>query len=158
MIASKWRTRVPNRRITDRFERVVLAVACITLALSSESATSHPVGDADEVYIVTHIDIVPTRVPGSTIDQFVAAVESSTKEAIDLLRQLAATCQKEARCNAFDVVQQIDASNHFTVIEQWATVEAYGAHKGDRKVKEIRIKLQPLLGSPLDERIHHRAF
>ena len=43
-------------------------------------------------------------------------------------------------------------SNHFTVIEAWRTQQALDAHVAAAHTKQYRDALQPLTGSPLDER------
>jgi quinol monooxygenase YgiN len=45
-------------------------------------------------------------------------------------------------------------ANHFTIVETWANLSAYDAHVSDPSVREFHNQLNPLLGSPHDERIY----
>jgi quinol monooxygenase YgiN len=44
--------------------------------------------------------------------------------------------------------------NHFTVIEQWRNRDALDAHVATARARAYRDALQPLTGSPLDERVY----
>jgi quinol monooxygenase YgiN len=101
-----------------------------TLAIAVGSAGE------DSIYVVTHVDTIPT--PGSNAE--------------GLLKQLADDSRKDEGNQRFDVVQS-DRRNHFTVIEAWRTQRALDAHTGAAHTKEYRDSLQPLAGSPLDERV-----
>jgi quinol monooxygenase YgiN len=43
-------------------------------------------------------------------------------------------------------------ANHFTVVEVWQDQKALDAHRAAAHTKEYRDTLQPVSGSPLDER------
>ena len=45
-------------------------------------------------------------------------------------------------------------SNHSTVIEIWATRQAYEDHLAAEHTRALRAELQPMLGGPFDERLH----
>ena len=86
------------------------------------------------VYVVSHVDVAPNpQVPV-------------------LLRQLADASRKEAGNLRFDVLQHTMRANHFTVIEAWRNQQALDAHVAAAHTKQYRDTLQPLTGSPLDER------
>jgi quinol monooxygenase YgiN len=86
------------------------------------------------VYVVSHVDVAPNpQVPV-------------------LLRQLAEASRKEAGNLRFDVLQHTMRANHFTVIEAWRNQLALDAHVAAAHTKQYRDTLQPLTGSPLDER------
>jgi quinol monooxygenase YgiN len=42
--------------------------------------------------------------------------------------------------------------NHFTVVSVWDNQAAFDAHIEAAHTKQMRQKLQPMLGSPFDER------
>ena len=69
-----------------------------------------PGGDA--VYVVTHVDVIPPRK-----DDGLAAV-----------KQLGEDGRKEAGNARFEVVQQTNRPNHFTVVEIWKDAKAVDAH------------------------------
>jgi quinol monooxygenase YgiN len=92
-------------------------------------------GTAEAVYVVTHVDIAP---PG---------------DATALLRQVANQSRSEPGCLRFDVLQHAQRANHFTIVEAWRTRAARDRHVAAMHMKQYREALQPLIGSPLDERL-----
>lgn len=88
------------------------------------------------LYVVTHVDVVPNP------------------QAPDILKRLADASRKDDGNLRFDVVQYSVRPNHFTVIEQWRDQKALDAHAAAAHTRQYRDDLQPLTGSPLDERIY----
>ena len=70
-----------------------------------------------------------------------------------LLRKLAETSRKEKGNVRFDVLQNAMRLNHFTIIETWQSQDAADAHALTAETREYRDTIQPVLGSPLDERL-----
>ena len=104
-----------------------------TLTVASAAA----VGNGRAIYVVTHVDTVgggQTDAPG-------------------LLTRLAEASRKEEGCLRFDVVQHTMRANHFTVIEIWENQKTRDAHAAALQTKQYRNLLQPMAGSPLDERL-----
>jgi quinol monooxygenase YgiN len=99
-------------------------------AVGAASPTS-----AETVYVVTHIDVTP---PG---------------DATALVRQLADTSRTEPGCLRFDVYQHTQRANHFTIVEAWRTRAARDRHAAAMHTRRYRDALQPMIGSPLDERL-----
>jgi quinol monooxygenase YgiN len=96
------------------------------------------VGSGQAIHVVTHVDTIPggqTDAPG-------------------LLTRLAEASRKERGCLRFDVLQHTMRANHFTVIEVWENQRALDAHAAAPHTKEYRNGLQPMAGSPLDERLY----
>ena len=54
----------------------------------------------------------------------------------------------------FDVVQHTMRANHYTVIEGWRNQQAFDAHVAAAHTRQYRDTLQPMTGSPLDERVY----
>jgi autoinducer 2-degrading protein len=71
-----------------------------------------------------------------------------------MLRQLADASRKDDGNLRFDVVQFSVRPNHFTVVEQWRDQKALDAHVAGEHTRQYRDDLQPLTGSPLDERVY----
>jgi quinol monooxygenase YgiN len=71
-----------------------------------------------------------------------------------LLRAYGADSLHERGAIRFDVLRQLGAPNHFTLVEEWADKSAYDAHVGSAHARQFRDRLQPWLGSPFDERLH----
>lgn len=88
------------------------------------------------VYVIAHVDVAP--------DPRVAP----------MLVKLAEAARKEPGNLRFDVVQHTMRANHFTVIEHWRDHQALDAHVAAEATRQYRDALQPLTGSPLDERVY----
>jgi quinol monooxygenase YgiN len=71
-----------------------------------------------------------------------------------MLKDLAEASRKEPGNVRFDVVQHIMRANHFTVVEAWRDTKALDAHVAAAHTKLYRDTLQPMTGSPLDERVY----
>ncbi len=99
-----------------------------------------PPGTAGEaltgVFVITHVDVAPNSV------------------APTLLAQLAEASRAEVGNLRFDVVQHAVRGNHFTVVEQWRSAAALEEHVSASHTRSYRDALQPLTGSPLDERLY----
>ena len=94
---------------------------------------------ADEsLYVVTHIDVIP----------------KFTQAGRDLLKQFAVESRKDAGAVRIDVLEELGRPNHSTVVEIWASRQAYDDHLAAEHTRAYRAKLQPMLGSPFDERLH----
>lgn len=93
---------------------------------------------AGALYVVTHVDVIPSRK-----DDGVAALE-----------QLGEESRKHPRHVRFDVVQQTNRPNHFTVIEVWWDRRAFDHHGMTPQTKRFREQLAPMSGSLYDERLY----
>lgn len=103
-------------------------------ALSLGSAESKPAPGA--VYVVTHVDVIPPRK-----DDGVAAVS-----------QLADDSRQHEGNVRFEIVQQTNRPNHFTVVEIWKDARAVEAHSMAPATRHFRDKLAPATGALYDER------
>jgi quinol monooxygenase YgiN len=101
--------------------------------LSVVPARSAPAKGA--ISVVTHVDVVPDP------------------RAAGMLTRLAEASRAEPGNLRFDVLQYAPRSNHFTVIETWRDQKSFDAHAAAAHTRRYRDELQPLTGSPLDERI-----
>jgi quinol monooxygenase YgiN len=103
-----------------------------TLAVGSAS----PAADRHTISVVTHVDTAPGL------------------EAAALLERLAEASRQDEGNVRFDVLQHTMRANHFTVIETWQSQKALDAHAAAAHTRRYRDELQPLTGSPLDERVY----
>lgn len=92
--------------------------------------------DARNSVVVAHVDVAPNT------------------QAPMLLQELATASRQEPGNLRFDVLQHAMRGNHFTVIEQWRNQDALEAHVATAHARAYRDALQPLTGSPLDERVY----
>jgi quinol monooxygenase YgiN len=88
------------------------------------------------IYVVTHVDVIPPRK-----DDGVAAI-----------RQLGDESRQHEGNVRFEVVQQTNRANHFTVVEIWTDVKALEAHSMAPATRQFRDKLAPATGALYDER------
>jgi quinol monooxygenase YgiN len=95
-----------------------------------------PVANSGAIFVVTHVDVTP--------DQKVPP----------LLKRLADMSRRDEGNIRFDVLQHTMRANHFTVIETWQSQKALDAHAAAAHTRQYRDELQPMTGSPLDERVY----
>ena len=92
------------------------------------------------LHVVTHVDFAP-----------------GSGDGIALLNRLADASRSEAGCLRFDVLQHAMRANHFTIVESWASAQARDAHAAAATTRKYRDDVQPMTGSPLDERMFKSA-
>lgn len=95
-------------------------------------------GDAQAVYVLTHVDVFP----------------KGKDEAAALVTALAAAGRKMPGNLRFDVLQVDGHANHFTLVEGWRDRTAFDASLMAAPTKEFRQKLTPLEGALYDERLY----
>lgn len=105
-------------------------------ALSVGPMESKPAGGA--IYVVTHVDVIPPRK-----DDGIAAI-----------RQLGEDSRRGDGNVRFEVVQQTNRPNHFTVVEIWKDARAVEAHSMASTTRQFRDRLAPVTGSLYDERMY----
>ena len=72
-----------------------------------------------------------------------------------LIKQHAADSRKDPGCVRFESLQETGRRNHFTVVEVWKDQAAHEAHEAAAYTRTYREKIQPMLGGPLDSRLHY---
>ena len=90
------------------------------------------------MYVVTHIDLMP----------------AGTDSGVAAMRVFAAETLKEPGCTRFEILQQAGRPNHLTLVGSWKDQKACDTHDSSAYTKTFREKMQPLIGSPWDERLH----
>jgi quinol monooxygenase YgiN len=125
--AASLREKVQAIRNAPTDERVHVAVSMGPLAPG-------PAGDA--VYVVTHVDVIPPR----------------KDDGLAALKQLGDDSRSHAGNVRFEVVQQTNRPNHFTVVEIWKDARALEAHSMAEATRRFRDKLGPMSGALYDER------
>jgi quinol monooxygenase YgiN len=92
--------------------------------------------DKDSIYVVTHIDVT---------GQF-------KDEAIAMMKKLAADGRAQAGSQRFEVWDQNNRLNHFTMVEIWKDRAALDAHNAAPGTREFRDKLGHMMGALYDDR------
>jgi quinol monooxygenase YgiN len=90
------------------------------------------------IVVVTHVDVPPPK----------------KDECIAALKTLVADSRKEAGAVRFEVFQQGNRPNHFSVVEVWKDQGAYDAHITAAPTKKFRDQLTPMSGALYDERLY----
>jgi quinol monooxygenase YgiN len=97
---------------------------------------------------------IPPAATGRTVSVIAHVDVSPDPRVAPMLVRLAAAARAEAGNLRFDVMQHTMRANHFTVVETWQSQAALDAHVAAAHTRQYRDELQPLTGSPLDERVY----
>ncbi|HEY1310229.1 MAG TPA: antibiotic biosynthesis monooxygenase [Pseudolabrys sp.] len=92
----------------------------------------------DATYVVSYIEVAP----------------SARTAALPLLRALRDAGRKEAGNGGFDILQRIDRTGQFAIVEKWQDAKAQASHAEAADAKSIYDKFKPLLAAPIDARAH----
>jgi quinol monooxygenase YgiN len=115
----------------------ILSVIALTIG-SSAGQTPAKGNRGGTVYVLTHIDVTPNWVP----------------DTVKAMQQLEADSKKDPGFMRFEIMQQDARPNHLVILEVWESRQAYEAHAGQPHTRQFREKMQPMLGSPFDVRLH----
>jgi quinol monooxygenase YgiN len=128
---------VPARELRDKLQPV--------LASPNDERSHHglsvgpgPAGGTGALYAVTHVDVIPPR----------------KDDGVALLTRLAEDSRQDGGNVRFDVVQQTNRPNHFTVVEEWQDRLAFDAHAMAPHTRQFRDRLAPMSGALYDERLY----
>jgi quinol monooxygenase YgiN len=143
-IVEKWRDQsaldardgAARKRLLDALEPIRVSGYDERPYKTLSTAPEITASERGTVYVVTHVDVVPNP------------------QAAGLLARLAEASRGELGNLRFDVVQHTMRANHFTVIEHWRDQSALDSHVSAAHTRQYRDELQPLTGSPLDERVY----
>jgi quinol monooxygenase YgiN len=113
--------------------------ALLVLAATSFAARIYAQDPAmkERIYVVTHVDTLPGSGP-----------------AAKLLQQYVTDSRKDKGAVRMELYVQISRANHFSLVEVWENQQAYDAHLAAAHTRQFREQIQPMLGSPFDERLH----
>jgi quinol monooxygenase YgiN len=126
------------KQVRDRLQSIRVSDYDLRPYKTLTVAPATAMGSSQAIHVVTHVDTIgggPADAPG-------------------LLTRLAEASRKEPGCLRFDVLQSTMRANHFTVVEVWESQKALDAHAAAAHTKQYRDALQPISGSPLDERVY----
>jgi quinol monooxygenase YgiN len=93
------------------------------------------------IFVLTHVDVAPDHV-----EEFLA-----------LIKDMSAATAHEGGNVRYQVLQQTERLNHFTVAEQWANGEALEAHAMATHTHGFRARLQPMIGALYDQRLYRKS-
>jgi len=130
---------VPILSLACSFASISAALSLSVWSLQAHAAmtsTAKPSNAA--IYAVVHIDVEP----------------KDMKAAIPLLTSYAQRAVLDPGLQHIDILQQENGGNHFTLLENFRSQAAYDTFVSKAYVKQMRASIQPMLGSPFDERLH----
>ena len=90
------------------------------------------------LYVVTHVDVIP----------------AGKDDCMAALKAMSIDTAADAGNISYEVLQQANRGNHFTVIEAWTDRKALDAHATAAHTRAFRDKLGPIAGALYDERIY----
>lgn len=93
---------------------------------------------AGAIYVITHVDVT-----GDHKD-----------DAVALLRSMSEATRKDDGNLGYDVFQQKNRPNHFTVVETWTDRKTQATHTAAPHTRAFRGQLLPMEGALYDERIY----
>jgi len=96
----------------------------------------------------------PLRATGRAVSVIAHVDVSPDPRVAPMLVRLAEAGRAEPGNVRFDVMQHTVRANHFTIVETWDSQAALDAHAAAAHTRQYRDALQPLTGSPLDERVY----
>jgi quinol monooxygenase YgiN len=127
---------IDTRSMRRRLLRYAILLVAL-LAIVGGARAQEP-GMHDKIYVVAHVDVLPTEAATGT----------------KLLKQYAEESRKDKGAVRIEVYVQVSRVNHFSVVEVWENRQAFDAHEAAPHTKKFREQIDPLLGSPYDERLH----
>jgi len=116
----------------------VCAIVFFALLNLAGSVRAQEPGAHEKIYVVTHVDVVPTEAAAGT----------------KLLKQYVEDSRKDKGAVRVEAYIQISRVNHFSVVAVSVNQQALDAHEAAPHTKKFREQIDPLLGSPYDERLH----
>jgi len=90
------------------------------------------------LYVVTHVDVIPPK-------------REDAVAALKVLGEANRAAQGNVR---YEIVQQTNRPNHFTVVEVWRSRKAFDANSASAHQREFRDKLAQMTGALYDERLY----
>jgi quinol monooxygenase YgiN len=94
---------------------------------------------AGAIVVLTHVDVMPTY----------------KDDCLALLRAMSIDISKDYGNVDYEVLQQENRGNHFTVVEEWMSRKALDAHTVAAHTRAFRERLAPMLGALYDERLYN---
>jgi len=118
-----------------RMGAVLILVSCgpAGRALAQEPAAH------DMIYVVSHVDIIPPETAAGT----------------KLVQQYVGDSRKDKGVVRVEAGSEISRGNHISIVEVWQNQKAFDEHLAAAHTRQFRQQIDPKLGSPYDERLHH---
>ena len=118
-------------------KRVFFLLIVCGLVDATSAQTPSPQSAVTEVQVVTYVDLKPAQATSG----YSLLVKQTRLEA------------RDAGCRVARLIQEQGRPNHYMVVETWRRAVALDARNDSESYRRFRSELQPLLASPLDERV-----
>jgi len=133
---------MPNRSNANSMRRSLLRVGAVLVMVSCGLAgrvLAQDGGAHGRIYVVTHVDIIPPEAAAGT----------------KLVQQYVIDTRKDPGIVRVEASSEISRGNHISIVEVWQDQKAFDDHIAAAHTRQFRQQLDPKLGSPYDERLHH---
>jgi quinol monooxygenase YgiN len=90
------------------------------------------------IYVLTHVDVIP----------------AGKDDCMAALKAMSVDTASDAGNISYEVLQQANRGNHFTVIEAWTNRKALDTHATAAHTRAFRERISPVAGALYDERIY----
>ena len=117
--------------------RIWAVLVLAAFGLAGQAIAQEPAA-RDRIYVVTHVDIVPPDTAAGT----------------KLVQQYVADSRKDKGFVRIEASAQISRVNHISIVEVWQNQKAFDDHIAAAHTRQFRQQIDPMLGSPYDERLH----
>jgi quinol monooxygenase YgiN len=131
--------------IQSRVKSMRMLLPCIGVVLilcafgfARRATAQEPVAH-DMIYVVTHVDIIPPEAAAGT----------------KLVEQYVTDTRKDKGNVRVEASAEISRGNHISIVEVWQNQKAFDEHVAAAHTRQFRQQIDPKLGSPYDERLHH---
>ncbi len=91
------------------------------------------------IYVLTHVDVMPDH----------------ESDALALLKAMSVDTANDDGNIGYQVLQQANRLNHFTVVEEWTSRKALDEHAMAAHTRAFRQQLLPMQGALYDERFYY---
>lgn len=91
---------------------------------------------SNAIYVITHVDLIP----------------QSNDKWLALLKAMRDSASREPNNLGYDVLQQSNRPNHFTVVEAWKNTPTLDIYVEAQQTRDFRQSLSPMEGAPYDDR------
>jgi quinol monooxygenase YgiN len=122
-------------RLLPQMVALLILASC---GLAGRALAQEPAAH-DMIYVVTHVDIIPPEAAAGT----------------KLVQQYVADTRKDKGLVRVEAGSEISRGNHISIVEVWQNQKAFDEHVAAAHTRQFRQQIDPKLGSPYDERLHH---
>jgi quinol monooxygenase YgiN len=113
-------------------------LAVVVLASCGLASRAIAQDQGGRIYVVAHVDIIPPQKAAGT----------------KLVQQYVADTRKDPGLVRIEAGSEISRDNHISIEEVWESRKAFDEHVAAAHTRQFRQQLDPMLGSPYDERLH----